>query len=166
MKKQKFVRYVFIAVIIGILLLIGAFFVFKRYSIPQKNTSNSEENKKILPDGTSIENKDSQAKTMTTNQNPVGNPITMTISQISQNPSQVIVRVLVDEVNSGNCSLSLKKDSVTVLKNAAMVAGPSYNYCDGFIISKSELQKGEWKLSLQVKSNGREGNIEKVFSVE
>lgn len=69
------------------------------------------------------------------------------------------LRYLINTVGSGTCNLILKKGSATVTKNTNIQALANSSTCQGFDIPVSELSKGAWTASLNVKIGTKTGSL-------
>lgn len=72
-------------------------------------------------------------------------------SSISQTSSTLSVRVIISTtvVSGGSCTLTLKKNTATIVKDAAVQSMGSYAVCQGFDVPLAELpSKGEWNITV------------------
>ncbi len=163
-KTQKKTITIMTLVVILIILSVATFLVVKKYS--QKNTTSNTDQKQ-LPDGTSIQNKSSSNNSSASPAQPSqSSSISLSITQVSQTDTLLNIRALVNGASNGKCVLTLTKDSITVTKTGTIAQGPSYYYCNGFSIAKTELKKGQWQMNIKAESNGKEGNVNQTITVE
>jgi flagellar basal body-associated protein FliL len=167
MKKKSKPIVTIILLVIAIAATISVILIgIKFYSKPHSTSTSLSEKK--LPDGTTI-NTNTETNP-STNQNvskPETQTANITITQISQNQSQFTIRALVSGITNGKCTLRLTKSNQTITKEANINLGSSYYYCNGYVISKSELtQKGEWELTIYAEGEGKSGAITQKINIE
>ncbi len=64
------------------------------------------------------------------------------------------VRITIDqELSSGVCRLTISKDDKSIVKRANVVANPSSSTCQGFDVSLSELESGQWQIEIVIESD-------------
>lgn len=91
--------------------------------------------------------------------------IPMSITYAGGSPLQV--RIVANEIlSSGSCELRLERGGQpTVTQNAETFVATSYTTCKGFTIDTSELAKGTWNLTVDVRSGDRRGSASKEISI-
>lgn len=163
MKKTK--SKVTILVIIGIILIAAFGSLAWRYFYP---ISNVNSNTKKLSDGTVVTDRtDTSYSNQSPDRSQKDSNVSVTITQVSQDSNQLVVRALVNSAKTGECTLTLTNGLTTITKIGVVTAGPSYFYCNGFVINKSELtQKGIWQIDLKVSSEGKNSSVTQEVTVE
>lgn len=85
--------------------------------------------------------------------------VSVIITAAEQSSGQLVIRSLIQTVsNEGTCTLTLQKtDGTTVTKTAGVQASASSSTCKGFDVPVSELSPGEWRITVNYKSESLEG---------
>lgn len=74
---------------------------------------------------------------------------------VSSDATSLLVKTQIKNfTGSGSCSLIVRKGSVEVSDNAAIIYQPEFSSCAGFAIDRAKLSSGLWSINLTVKSNG------------
>lgn len=93
--------------------------------------------------------------------------LSVTITAANQNDTAFNVRSLINTItNSGDCTLTLTKDTDTVTRVANIQALANSSTCKGFDIPLTELSMGVWQLNLSVETNGQTAVVEKEITIE
>lgn len=72
----------------------------------------------------------------------------------------LVIRTTINQMlGSGTCSLTLTSGQKTVTRTSNITQNPSSSTCEGFNIPTSELGSGDWKIEIQVVSDGRAGTL-------
>lgn len=116
-------------------------------------------------DKISDSSKDLQAKDSSNNDQPTPKKISVTISNTSQDSSNIYVRAITDSATSGECKLTMQLGETSVVKTAAINAQASYGICQGFNVPKSELRAGSWKIHIDMTSGNISGSADTTFEV-
>jgi len=67
------------------------------------------------------------------------------ITRAEQSGNNIRVSAVFTNASSGSCILTLQQNSTTITKTAAIIIGPSYYTCNGFLVPRSELPAaGQW----------------------
>jgi len=167
MQKQKKTKLIILLIVALLIAIIISLLLYKKYHnqpATQVDQGSQSQSTKNLPDGTPLENNTTNSNLQDTNK---ASTVAITISQITQNPNQLIVRALIDGVSDGTCKLSLQKDSQVITREGTIMKGPSYYYCSGFVINMNEiLQKGVWQLQIEATSKEANGKINQEVTVK
>lgn len=93
-------------------------------------------------------------------QTPTSSPLSVTISNASQQDTTVVVRALINGTTSGTCTLTARLSGQTQLtRTAATNAQASYVICQGFNIPASDFPaSGNWQIEVQIESNGNKAS--------
>lgn len=170
-----------IAIIIAIVVLasIATYAVFSY--INQKNNSNITQQKKSPEEidynkptteqqAAGAEQKNQAQTQSQSDKTPMPNnngKVTVTIPSINTSDGQVRISTLIEAVtDTGNCILTLSKDSAVVTKQSGIQAGPSSSTCKGFTVSTSELSTGQWQATVQVQTGDKTGSATRTFQVD
>lgn len=179
--KHKYYKYIIIFIVLSI-TAIGIIF-YKNYNktiSPIKKESinynpatiDQQKNGTVIKKG-SIDNQNN--KNSTTSDSP-SSPIiqsdgrgliTLDISSLNQTDTLFQVRIDIGTVtNSGNCELTLKKDSTKITKSAAVYPLAKNSTCQGFDIPMSELSVGIWQLNVTFNNTSLTGSISKEITIK
>lgn len=113
----------------------------------EKQADESISTEKSSKTPVSSSNKDDQV-------NPQPSTTSLTITAANQNGSTLQIRTLISELwSSGQCSLTLTKGSLKIIRQAKIQALSSESTCQGFDILTSELESGTWNIAI-IASNG------------
>jgi hypothetical protein len=92
--------------------------------------------------------------------------VTVTISAANQNDGVLQVRTLISAIaSSGNCTLSLTKDGMTISRTSEIQSLPSSSTCKGFDIPEAELTKGTWTAKLIFENETIKGETTRNITV-
>ena len=96
------------------------------------------------------------------------NSTSVTITSAQQWSDILSVRVMINAINDmGGCTLKMTHDGRELVKKADTQSMGSYSVCKGFDIVKSELQPGEWTLSVSYSdSTGAKGSVTQKVTVD
>jgi len=146
-----------VAVSLYVLMFGGNFFGWTTQDNKANNTSdqnidNNPPTTDQIKDGVNI-------KTNTqTNTSTSKSTMAVTVSAINQTSSMLQIRAIVDVLSdTGSCMLKLTKGSIVVTKTVSTQTLPSSMTCKGFDIPKTELSKGEWKITLTITAGSLNG---------
>lgn len=185
MKVRKKSNKKVIAITIGALTLVAASIAiyFWFYSSPesQETHTNHPENhntdeKSIKPQNQSSnksidEPKDTELPVPHEKQKDIPQPyegkdvneadsLTGTITYSSVVGNNLIIRTTINQMlGSGVCELTLTSGDSTVTKTANIIQNPSSSTCEGFSVPTSELSKGNWNISIKIRSDKRNGTL-------
>lgn len=158
-------------VILFLLVLALGAYVFYLKSQNQ-NSDNSETSTQVNLDPPTNEQKQAGDKIKKDSINNEGttspeNVVNVSITAANQNNSSLQVRTLIDTVTStGKCTLTLKKDSVTITKEAGVQSLSSSSTCTGFDIPTAELSEGSWQLTIDFKNDNLKGTVSRSIDIE
>lgn len=85
--------------------------------------------------------------------------ITGSLTHVSVNSDNLVIRANIDQTISGECKLTLSNSNKTVIKTAPTVNNPSSSSCQGFDVPVSELGSGNWQIKIVVTANHKTGTI-------
>lgn len=91
--------------------------------------------------------------------------IPMSITYAGGTPLQV--RVVANEIlSSGTCDLRLERSGQpTISQTAETFVATSYTTCKGFSVDTTGVAKGNWNLTVTIKSGDRQGTATKEISI-
>ncbi len=170
---------------IGVILLVFVGCSFFVLNLLNRSNETSEENEPPISNKEKKENKEKQKETEITDKNTEqeekkeehrnyegDNPndkeeLTGNITAARTSGENYIIRVNIDQfITSGTCNLVLEKDGKSYSDQANISSLTSASTCEGFDIPTSELESGEWKLTINLSSEGKTGKIEEGVIVE
>ena len=86
--------------------------------------------------------------------------LSVTISHKSVQDNKLVLRVTIQQlISSGECTLTLTKDSNVITKKANIVQNPSSSTCAGFDIPVNELGSGLWNINIAVTGNNKTDSV-------
>lgn len=91
--------------------------------------------------------------------------LVISITSANQMDGMLRIRTMIDKLVQGTCTLSLKKGSQEITRSADTQALASTATCKGFDIPNSELQSGEWELSITLTANGETASTSQNISI-
>jgi hypothetical protein len=95
------------------------------------------------------------------------NSINMSFTAANQNGSILQLRVLISSVvNTGECTLTMTKDGVTVSRTASVQALASSSTCKGFDIPVSDLSTGTWQAVINYENDTLTGTTSKAIAIQ
>lgn len=124
-------------------------------SVPSDSNSVTDKNQPIT-DGTS--SGEDKVITPSPSNNDTGTPPEKpSVTRAEQSGSNIRVSAIFTKSSSGDCLLTLEKSGeTTVTKTAAIIVGPSYYTCNGFLVPRSELgAAGEWTATVTHRLDGK-----------
>lgn len=97
-----------------------------------------------------------------------GSPISVTLTAAGQDASggPVIVKVLLTDVTSGTCDITLNQGNISKKYSASVINAGTYYTCDGFEVPLGELATGTWQLTATVTSTDRSGTVTQAVEVK
>lgn len=97
-----------------------------------------------------------------------GSPIGVTLTAAGQDVSggPVVVKVLLTDVTSGTCDITLKQGDTLKTYSASIINAGTYYTCDGFEIPLNDLATGTWQLTATVTSADRSGTATQSVEVK
>lgn len=154
-------------VLLALVLSASAFAMYKKNEkLPSQNGSGSTTTPKL--DGT---NKAQPATTNPGSQNntPVTTPTatnnaTVSITNFSEDATQVHVRAIVNNASTGMCELELSKEGVSSVKKSTEIVPNTNYYSCGFDVPKGEIpESGTWTASVKVKDSSADATTAKLI---
>jgi hypothetical protein len=102
------------------------------------------------------------------NSAPAGEPINVVLTAAGQDTAggPVIVKVLLTDVTSGNCDITLNQNEVTKSYSTSVISAGNYYTCDGFEIPLEDISVGSWNLTATVTSAERTGTTTQKVEVQ
>lgn len=98
----------------------------------------------------SVSNDSSNQSTSPSSHTPTPATISLTASQQG---TDVVVTTKMQNVSSGNCSLTVSSGGQQIAKEAGVLYQPEFSSCAGFAIPTSTLGPGTWTLKLVVNNS-------------
>lgn len=135
---------------------------------PTTNTqtpANIDTNK---PDSASPATDDSvKSNTNSTDNSTAPEDTTIVITSSKQNGSVYQIRTLISVVaSSGNCTLTITRDSKTVTRTSGVQAGPSSSTCQGFDIPIDELSPGDWNIVVDFSNTKHQAKVSQIITIK
>lgn len=172
-KKSKKTLFVLSASVIIITAALLYIFAFNGAIFGWQFRSDTPSNVNLAPPTDEERDAGQQIKEDAVNQNPQGKPTTeensapnatgtlqVGFSAVNQNEGKLQIRIMIQEVlPSGSCTATFSQDSKIVTKTAAVYPTASISTCQGFDIATSELGTGTWKVTVEVTSGSRKGQV-------
>lgn len=155
-------------IITAAVLVTGGTFVASRYRQNQTVKSNSGAGPAQIDDDQAVPDQADRPGAVSSGNDQSLKP-NITIAEQERDSGNIVVRAIVGGVTEGTCYLTLEKpDNKKVEREAKLAVGPSYYICDGFTVSRSDLQStGEWSAKVRMVSGIYSGTSEvKKFNVE
>jgi hypothetical protein len=121
-------------------------------------TKEQSDTGKTIKENATNQNEDKPGTTPDTPETPPEGQLAVSFTSVAQVDGVLRIRSQISPlISSGDCTLSLTKDSTTVTKSAGVYASASVSTCQGFDVPTSELSAGMWSVTLNVKSGDRSG---------
>ena len=92
--------------------------------------------------------------------------IPMRITASSQNGNVYQIRILIDQVVNGSCTITLTRGGSKVTKSAPTQALAQSSTCQGFDIPVSELSPGAWQIAITLSGSGITGNTSGTIEIK
>jgi hypothetical protein len=182
MKKQSnSIRFIYFGAIVALAIVFGIFVLEKAqvtnfYSKPVVASEvatvrpvNSVEYTPADPtDNDEINQKKADGTLGASNSTPAGAPINVVLTAAGQDSAggPVVVKVLLTDVTSGTCDMTLTQNEVTKSYSASVINAGNYYTCDGFEIPFEDLTVGTWNLTVTVTSTERTGSATQIVEVK
>lgn len=165
--KNRSGKKILLVVIIALLVIGGgfaAYALFIKGDEPKKDSSSlggdTRSAKEAEQDATNkqefLDNQKGQTQTdgqETPSDTPPPKPTPSSLSLEARNDdSSVVVVTKLQNITSGECSLTATNGSRKTTKTAEIIYAPEHSTCAGFSIPKSEIGTGTWTLTLSVRT--------------
>lgn len=91
----------------------------------------------------------------------------ITITSLNQTEDMVSVRTMIDTaIEGGTCTLTFSRaNQTTITQTVNTQSLGSYYVCQGFDITKSGLEQGDWNLTITYTKDATTSKVEKVVTV-
>lgn len=96
-----------------------------------------------------------------------GAPVSIVLTAAGQDDpgGPVVVKVLLTDLTTGECTINMSKDEITKEYTSSVTNAGTYYNCNNTDIPLSDLSAGTWLLTATVSSNGRIGSVNKIVEV-
>lgn len=100
------------------------------------------------------------------NENNEQSNLSAYISSATQSGNDVVIRTLIEDVVTGNCTLTVTTPSSTFTREATIQALASSSTCQGFTIPTSEGDPGEWDMAISITTPNSSITLNRTLEVE
>ena len=179
-KQSRSIQFVYFGAIGALVIVFGGLLLEKSqitnfYSKPITTSTatirpvNSVEYTPADPtDNDEINQKKADGTLDSANSTAAGGPINVTITAATQDVAggPVIIKLLLNDVTSGTCDITLKQNETTKFYSASVISAGNYYTCDGFEIPLEDLATGSWNMTATVTSTDRTGSANQNIEVK